>query len=200
VIRPLLLCALLAVAGWQLGQGGLVLAKAWLGQLLLERAWAAETGDAPVRPWPGAVSHPVARLSMPALKIDWLVLEGADTPVLAWGPGLEVGPNGHQMIAAHRDTHFRFLEQVELDDVMLLQRHDRSIQRWRVVDRAIVDASETLIDMSLSQELLTLVTCYPFNTSSSGGPLRYVVSLVPDDRHDDWPDHRPDPSEYRSEL
>lgn len=181
MMRSLVIAAVMATGLWQAGQGASIKFKAWLGQALLERAWVKTSeAEQPVSPWPGAVSHPVARLSMPELKIDRLVLDGAEDPVLAWGPGMEVGPFGHHMIAAHRDTHFRFLEQVELDDVLLLERPDRSIQRWRVVDRAIVDAREIAIDMSVSQELLTLVTCYPFNAASSGGPLRFIVSLVPD--------------------
>ena len=180
MMRPLLISALLAAALWQLGQGGLIQAKAWLGQLLLERAWTSADGPEPIKPWPGAVSHPIARLSVPSLAIDRLVLEGADTPVLAWGPGMEIGPNGHHMIAAHRDTHFRFLEQVELGDSFWLEQRDGSVRPWRVVDLAVVDSRRTAIDMNLNQERLTLVTCYPFDATSSGGPLRYLVGLLPE--------------------
>lgn len=177
--RTLLICVLLAGGFWQLGQGGLVQAKAWLGQALLEQAWATSDSDEPVKPWPGAVSHPIARLSVPSLALDRLVLDGADTAVLAWGPGMEVGPNGHHMIAAHRDTHFRFLEHIELGDLIWLEQRDGPARSWRVIDLAVVDSRETAIDMNLDQELLTLVTCYPFDARSTGGPLRYVVSLVP---------------------
>ena len=181
MIRPLLISALLAAALWQLGQGGLIQAKAWLGQFLLERAWVSSAdGPEPHKPWPGAASHPIARLSVPSLAIDRLVLDGADTPVLAWGPGMEVGPNGHHMIAAHRDTHFRFLEQVELGDAIWLELRGGSARLWRVVDLAVVDSRQTAIDMNLDQELLTLVTCYPFDAISANGPLRYVVSLLPE--------------------
>jgi hypothetical protein len=101
---------LMIVAVGSFVQAGLVQGKAWLGQHLIDRAWqqVLERGE-PVEPWPGAVSHPVARLSMPRLDIDQLVLDGADTPVLAWAPGMETGPNGQHLIAAHRDTHFRFM-------------------------------------------------------------------------------------------
>jgi sortase A len=179
MIRSLLVVSLLAVSLSQLGQGGLIQAKAWLGQLLMERAWAATEPSSPVKPWPGAVSHPVARLSVPTLAIDRLVLEGAETPVLAWGPGMEVGPNGHQLIAAHRDTHFRFLQRLERGDQLLLEWPGGSIQRWQVIDLAVVDSRRTAIDMGLSQELLSLVTCYPFDAGRPGGPMRYVVSLRP---------------------
>jgi sortase A len=180
MMRHLIIAALLGAAFWQLGQGGLIQAKAWLGQLLLERAWAetTEVGQA-VRPWPGAVSHPVARLRVPELAIDRLVLHGAEPPILAWGPGLESGPHGHRLIAAHRDTHFRFLEQVEPGHRMHLEMIDGTTEHWQVISRNVVDSRTTMIDMGLEAEQLTLVTCYPFDATHPGGPLRLVLALSP---------------------
>lgn len=178
MMRALVVCALVTVGILQLGQGLSVQAKAWLGQRLLERAWTAatDTGQA-VSPWPGAVGQPVARLKMPRLGIDRLVLDSADTPVLAWGPGLEIGPGGHRLIAAHRDTHFGFLEDVAEGDRMILETLDGASEQWRVVDRRVVDARTSGLDMSQAGERLTLVTCYPFDAIEAGGPLRLVVTL-----------------------
>jgi len=181
MIRSLLLVSLLAGGLWQIGQGGLIQAKAVLGQLLLERAFAAADADEPVQePWPGAVSYPVARLHVPSQGIRRLVLEGADSPVLAWGPGMEIGPNGHRLIAAHRDTHFRFLEHVEPGETMSVEWVDGSIEHWRVVERQVVDSRITAIDMALEADQLTLVTCYPFTATTNGGPLRLVLTLTPE--------------------
>ena len=178
MIRSLLIAACVAAALWHFGQAGSVQAKAWLGQVLLERAWAGTEPEHPARkPWPGAVSHPVARLHVPELGIDRLVLHGADTPVLAWGPGMETGPGGHRLIAAHRDTHFRFLEHIETGHRLHLEQPDGHVEHWEVVDRAVVDARTTVLDMGLDADLLTLVTCYPFDAPTAGGPLRLVVSL-----------------------
>ena len=183
MIRSLLIASLLAGGLWQTGQGGLILAKGLLGQLLLERAFAAADADDPVQsPWPGAVSHPVARLHMPERGIRRLVLDGADTPVLAWGPGMEIGPNGHRLIAAHRDTHFRFLEHVEPGERLELEMIDGSTERWQVASREVVDSRTTAINMALEQDQLTLVTCYPFTATTPGGPLRLVLTLTPENR------------------
>lgn len=169
-----------AVSLWQFGQAGVVHGKAWLGQWLLERAWqqSQDSGE-PVAPWPGAVSHPVARLHVPRLDLDRLVLEGAETPVLAWGPGMETGPGGHRLLAAHRDTHFRFLERIETGDRFEMRYADGRVEHWRVRTTGVVDARDSALDMSLSAEVMTLVTCYPFNAATAGGPLRFVVGLEP---------------------
>ncbi len=180
MMRNLVLFTMLATGLWQAGQGVSVQLKAWLGQQLLERAWVqADGGQQPALPWPGAVSYPIARLRVPELAIDQLVLDGADTPVLAWGPGMEVGANGHRLIAAHRDTHFRFLQHLAENQVLELESRDGSVMRWQVVERRVVDSRRYRLDMELDEERLTLVTCYPFNASSAGGPLRLVIGLKP---------------------
>ena len=180
MMRALILCAFLAVGLQQIGQGLSVQAKAWLGQVLLERAWVDATRSGqPVEPWPGAVGQPVARLKMPRLGIDHLVLDSAETPVLAWGPGLETGPGGQRLIAAHRDTHFRFLEHVTEGDRMVLETMDGASEQWQVVDRRVVDARTTGLDMTRHGDRLTLVTCYPFEATQPGGPLRLIVTLKP---------------------
>jgi sortase A len=178
--RVIVIMVLLAFASASLFQAGAVQAKAWLGQVLLERAWnhASERGE-PVAPWPGAVSHPVARLSLPRLELDHLVLDSAATPVLAWGPGMDVGPNGQRMIAAHRDTHFRALRRLETGDRALLEHAGGNTEEWIVTRIDIVDARHTAIDMASPGEHLLLVTCYPFDAVESGGPLRMVASLYP---------------------
>jgi len=178
VIRLLLIGALLAVGLWQLAAAAGIQAKAWLGQHLLERAWhqQIEQGE-PVKPWPGARSHPVARLRVPELEVDHLVLDSAATPVLAWGPGMEVGPHGHRLIAAHRDTHFRFLEQVRAGQTVMLDLPDGVTEHWRVGQRAVVDAREHRLDLAIDDRTMTWVTCWPFDAGQAGGPLRLLVEL-----------------------
>lgn len=180
---PVVLAVLTTLAVWQLGSGTAVQVKAWLGQALLERAWK-QTGPtrAQVEPWPGAISYPVARLRVPELGIRQLVLDGADTPVLAWGPGMESGRHGLRLIAGHRDTHFRFLRRLEHGHRLHLDYGDGSIEHWRVVATRIIDARTTRLNLDLELERLYLVTCYPFDALSAGGPWRWVVELELDGR------------------
>lgn len=177
--RGALIVALLLAAGWQLGHAGWVQGKGWLGQQLMERAWGKSLKQGTsVTPWPGAVSHPVARLYMPRLGLDRLVLEGLDTPVMAWGPGMHSGTGGHKVLAAHRDTHFRFLRQVEPGDRFELQEVDGQRSWWQVESTHVVDARQLRLDLDWPEEIMTLVTCYPFNAVQAGGPGRFVVRLV----------------------
>lgn len=178
MIRPLVICSLLAVGIWQIADATTIQAKARLGQLLMERAWdRSRERDEPVQPWPGSVSHPIARLQVPELEVDHLVLDGADTPVLAWGPGMEIGPNGHRLIAAHRDTHFRFLEDLKLGAEVRLELASGAVENWRVVNQQIVDARRIGLDLAASGHQMTWVTCWPFDALQAGGPMRLLVTL-----------------------
>jgi sortase A len=148
----------------------------------MARAWAdAEPEKPPGRPWPGARTRPAARLFVPELKLDRLVVEGIETPNLAWGPGIATGPNGHTVIAAHRDTHFAFLGRLESGHRLELERPGQALRHWRVAGRRIVDARQTRLNMDAPGPLLTLVTCWPLDAPDAGGPLRLVIHAIPID-------------------
>ena len=102
--------------------------------------------------------------------------------VLAFGPGRNIqsnhpGNRGTTLISAHRDTHFNFLESVELGDRLEVDSiYSKGSYHYQVSDIKIIDSDKVDIDISNSQSELKLVTCYPFNAMTSGGPLRYVVT------------------------
>jgi sortase A len=175
-----LLLALLAT--WQLASAAWLPAKAWLAQLLIHRAWAAAlaTGTAPP-PWPWADTEPVARLRVPALDVDQIVLAHATGRSLAFGPGhLDGSPApgapGLSIVSGHRDTSFAFLAKLELGARLELQRSDGSWRGYRVSQVDIVDARRVRLPrIGDGQPRLMLTTCYPFDAILPGGPLRYVV-------------------------
>lgn len=182
MIARIPLALLLMLASVNLAEFGWIQGKGLLGQWLMQRSWAesvAGTETEPAPPWPGARTRPAARLFVPDLKIDRLVVRGTETPNLAWGPGIERGPNGHVLIAAHRDTHFRFLGDLQPGHRIELEQPAGVIRNWRVNDRRVVDSRNTQIDLGAPGPLLTLVTCWPLDAPEAGGPLRLVVSAVP---------------------
>ena len=119
--------ALVLIGLWQTGSGAWIYMKAQLAQVLLQRAWAGTlAGQQDVKPWPWADTWPIARLVVPSLGIDQIVLEGAYGRTLAFGPGrLESHTSarevGTMILTGHRDTHFGFLEKLQAGETVLLQ-------------------------------------------------------------------------------
>ena len=177
------LACLLAAAGlWQFGGGLWIYGKAWAAQVLIARAWAAAeaSGKAPP-PWPWADTQPLARLVIPEFDVDEIVLAGASGRTLAFGPGhldgtALPGMPGLAVVSGHRDTHFRFLEDVRRGTLIRIERKDGVWQDYRVVQTRVVNVETTRIARTATgQPQLLLTTCYPFDAVNPGGPLRYLV-------------------------
>lgn len=172
---------LLGLGAWQLGGAATLHAKAWLAQILLARAWNESLSDhRPHKPWPWADTAPIARLKVPALDIDRIVLSGASGRTLAFGPGhlsetAWPGAAGHSVVAGHRDTHFRFLQDLTPAMDMEVQSSDGVWRHYRVTGSKVIDARGARLMPAASRPTLTLVTCWPFDAIEPGGPLRYAV-------------------------
>ena len=172
---------LLVIGMWQLGEGSWIYAKAGLAQHLLQRAWSRTlAGETGVKPWPWADTWPVARLIVPSQNIDQIVLEGAYGRTLAFGPGhvesaQPIGSSGTIILTGHRDTHFRFLQRLERNDVIELEAPTGIRRRYRVKETRIADSRSASIGIEQDQPQLVLVTCYPFDSPMPGTLWRYVV-------------------------
>lgn len=181
----LLLSLTLLIALILIGNASFIHAKAQLAQVLLNKAWYETREHATnIKPWPWADTWPVARIQVPRLKIDHIVLAGANGEALAFGPGhlhgtALPGQTGNVLISGHRDTHFAFLEKVQLGDrIMIDTIRSRTVYRVEellIIDKEIVE----YIPMDQSNKLI-LITCYPFNAIQSGGSLRYLVMAEPE--------------------
>ena len=154
--------------------------KAQVGQMLLSRAWAKTLEDGEDhKPWPWADHWPVARLISEEHNIDQIVLAGDSGSVLAFAPGMNLkaakpGEAGTVIISGHRDTHFRFLQNIKPGSELTVQTQDGT-RRYRIEETRIVDSRTTRIDPTIGDGHLVLVTCYPFKTIETGGPMRFVV-------------------------
>jgi len=178
----LLVMAVSALAGsWQVAHGAYIYAKAQLAQYLLAGAWQESRQiQQPVKPWSWADTWPVAKLEASAYDIDLIILAGDTGRTLAFGPGYNLasvrpGDTGNSIISAHRDTHFKFLQKLKLDDEIVIENQLGNRKRFAVSDIRIVDSRNTTIPVNSNIAMLTLVTCYPFDAIEAGGPLRYVV-------------------------
>lgn len=179
------LFVLLVIGAWNIGQGAYIYAKAALAQHLLRQAWQdTQQGQAAVKPWPWADTYPVARLTMPQQDVDLIVLAGASGRTLAFGPGHVdgtplPGAAGNSVLSAHRDTHFAFLQHVQLGDEFSVENAQGQQTRYRVRATRIVDKSDLSVMRTATEAELTLVTCYPFDAIRAGGPLRFIVTAQP---------------------
>ena len=166
-----------------LGKSSWIMLKAEVSQVLLTRAFAqsVSTGS-PVKPWSWADTWPVAEVRIPRIGASSIVLNGATPEALAFGPALlaetpRPGERGTSVIAAHRDTHFNFLKDVEMGDVIAVTRNDGLTFRYAVTGMRVADWNRSGIDAHAPGRRLVLSTCYPFD-SMVRGKERYIVEAV----------------------
>jgi sortase A len=173
--------ALLIAAGLALAaHGAFIPAKAALAQVLLERAWERTlAGEPQAKPWGWADTWPVAVVEVPRLDARAVVLAEAGGEAMAFGPMKLTqtpapGAPGVAVIAAHRDTHFAFLADVEPGDLIEVTDTDGVTRSFRASRGEIVRHDNSGIEPSVGPARLALVTCYPFDAQTPG-PLRYVL-------------------------
>jgi len=163
-------------------------AKAELAGILIRRAWkqSLQSGQ-PYAPWPWADTHPIARLEIPRLGYDEMVLEGASPRNLAFGParlfsGAQMGESGNLVLAGHRTSWFKPLEGIAQDDFVQLEWFDshRGLHRrtYKVTEIHVVNPKDVSLLAPTSQDALTLITCYPFGRSPYS-PRRFIVRAIP---------------------
>lgn len=185
-----LLSLLVLIAGGCLTARALYLrAKAELAGILIRRAWdqSLQTGT-PHKPWPWADTYPVARLQIPRLGYDEIVLDGATPRTLAFGParlysGANFGEPGNLVLAGHRTSWFRPLESIEPGDSIQVAWFDqrRAQLRERVYNVSmirVVDPQDVSLLAPTEDDALTLITCYPFGHGPRS-PQRFIVRAEP---------------------
>lgn len=156
-------------------------AKAIAAQYLIKNAWekSIETKIF-YKPWPWADTKTVLKMHIPKLKKDIYILENSSGHSLAFGPGHSAesfmpGNNGTVLISAHRDTHFEFLKDMNLNDEIVLYDISSQEHRYRITNTKIIDTKTDNIGIYKGNEKLILITCWPFDSLESGGSKRYVV-------------------------
>jgi sortase A len=157
-----------------------IFAKAQLAQVLLERAFTQSIlrGE-PVKAWSWADTYPVARIKISRINAEAIVLNGSSGQAMAFGPALvnetsRPGTRGTSVMAAHRDTHFSFLKNVQIGDLIEVERDDGLSFTYRAKQMRIVDWNKSGIDAHAAGFNLVLATCYPFDAITHG-PKRFIV-------------------------
>jgi sortase A len=135
------------------------------------------------RPPAAPISPPDAggilgRLEIPRLGLSVMVVEGAGAKELkrAAGhiPGTALpGQTGNIGIAGHRDTFFRPLRGVRRNDTISLITIQK-INHYRVESTEVVAPEDVQVLNPVGHDVLTLVTCFPFNYVGPA-PKRFIV-------------------------
>lgn len=121
------------------------------------------------------------RIEIPRIGVKAIVREGADEKTLARAVGLipggaRPGQAGNIILAGHRDTFFRPLRDIRVDDrIRIVGRTE--VFDYRVDSIRIVAPEETSVLASRGHEELTLVTCFPFRFIGPA-PDRFIVSAT----------------------
>lgn len=136
-------------------------------------------------PEPG---EPVARIIVPRLGIDEVVLEGVSATELNAAPGHHPrtplpGAPGNSVISAHRDRHFFALGRAEIGDTVVTQTLADGALRWRIVGRRITVADSAFV-LPSDTPMLTLTTCWPIRFIGPA-PDRLILTAEPIDLGDE---------------
>jgi sortase A len=120
----------------------------------------------------------IGRLEIPRLGLSAVVVEGIGKTTLrrAVGhiPGTALpGQPGNVGISGHRDTFFRPLKDLKIKDEIQFSTLNGDF-RYVVESLVVVDPNNLGVLALSSENLLTLVTCYPFYYIGAA-PKRFVV-------------------------
>ena len=172
--------ALFACAVLLLGYCAFVLLDTWtfqrrermdLDRLLRDRA-ASEGPPA------AAIDGLIGRMEIPRLGLSAVVFEGVGRTTLrrAVGhiPGTALpGEAGNVGLSGHRDTFFRPLKDLRIKDEIQFSTLKGDF-RYQVESLRVVAPSDVSVLVPSHENVLTLVTCYPFFYIGAA-PKRFVV-------------------------
>ncbi len=177
--RVLLILACLILVLW--GNTFQIMGKALLAQYLIKSSWEQTlASNKKIPPWPWADTWPVATLAFPEHNKTLYALAGAHGSSLAFGPGHIDGTalpdeEGTQIYSAHRDTHFRFLKNITIDEQFSVQGKSGLNRHYKVVETRIVNINKGPWRFDNELDQVHLITCYPFDKPNLNPEKRFIV-------------------------
>ena len=121
----------------------------------------------------------IGSLTIPVLQVKLAIYQGTDAQELKKGVGhfnqsVLPGEKDNCVISGHRETAFRKLGKLKIGDLLIVQT-TAGIFTYKVKGMRIVHADDKTVIVPTDHAVLTLTTCYPFNTPGYY-PDRYIVS------------------------
>ncbi len=177
-----LLCGLIAVDSYiwvNVNESYSQVYDNWSLNRQIERQTSATDRHPPaVTPKPNP-SDLIGRIEIPRLGLSATVREGVDASTLRRAVGhmpssALPGSMGNVAFAAHRDTLFQKLRDIHKSDAIRVETPDSTFE-YSVESMRVVQPSDvSVLDFEKGDQLLTLITCYPFNYIGAA-PNRFIV-------------------------
>ena len=171
IYRFLILVGLVCLGLW----GFFTVQARWEQEALEEQLYRAKPASTP------SVSKRVlkegdlfGRLEVPRLNMSVMVMEGVAARTLRLGAGHI--PGSTLVIAGHRDSFFRPLKDIQPRDIIRFTTPEGTTE-YRVVWAKIVGPQDTWVLNNHSDDVMTLITCYPFYYIGPA-PERFVVEAM----------------------
>jgi sortase A len=175
-------CAFVLVDAWSFQNG----ARRQLEQMRADRQEASgavrtASSASPANSPPAVSGGLIGRMDIPRLGLSAIVIEGTSAKTLRRAVGhisgtALPGQPGNVGISGHRDTFFRPLRNIRRNDIVTLTTLSGEY-RYRVVSTKIV-GPDSIAELDPSRdEILTLITCYPFYFVGPA-PKRFIVRAV----------------------
>jgi sortase A len=127
------------------------------------------------------VGENIGTLEIPTIDASLPIIHGTDEDELEKGVGhykgsVLPGEPDHSVLSGHRDTVFRNLKDVQLQDTLVVTTSAGKFI-YEVVDIYIVDQYDQSVVTPTSNATLSLTTCYPF-TFVGSAPERYIIHSI----------------------
>ena len=141
-------------------------------------ATSADNASSKVSAASANANLPLGRIEISSLGLTAMIQEGTGRQTLQRGVGhitgtALLGASGNVGLAGHRDTFFRKLRKIhEGDEITLTTLNGASLYRVDLI--SIVEPQDSAVLRDSGENLLTLVTCYPFSYVGPS-PKRFIV-------------------------
>jgi sortase A len=183
----LILGLLISISSWQLVENKEI--SEWVTQNLMRSAWLrTQASGERIKPWPWADLWPIARLTVPHLNAEHIVLELEKQFEPSIGlsylkSSVLPGEIGNTVLGAHPSLYSSFLSELKPNDILVLESPRTGKWHYRVHDTRVVNKSDTdLLEPGLKRRLI-LVSCYRCEKiEAQKNSLRYVVIAEEDER------------------
>jgi len=123
----------------------------------------------------------IGSLTMPALKLEMPIFQGTGVKELKKGVGhftqsVLPGEEDNCVLSGHRETFFSQIGKLKIGDQLIVQTSAGTFT-YVVKGTRIVHADDKTVIVPTDHAVLTMTTCYPFNTPGYF-PDRYIVSAA----------------------